>query len=184
MHPAAHSNSIEFCMRLSPPTSGLARMGRRKGAEVDAEFAFLRSGASCRQLRAWPGWGGGGVCCRGVEFAFLSFTLDLPWARRKNAQFMESCFGDIKGLEEARDSFLEDHAKEFGLLDYPFGNLLANFLNSRGLFTLQKPYNRQKRFRQKRFRLSQAISKIQKAIGKSHFFIILLTWVSRLWLTQ
>ena len=29
---------------------------------------------------------------------------------------------DIKGLEEARDNFLEEHAKEFGLLDYPFGD--------------------------------------------------------------
>ena len=29
---------------------------------------------------------------------------------------------DIKGLEEARDNFLEDHAKEFGLLDHPFGD--------------------------------------------------------------
>ena len=92
--------------------------------------------------------------------------------------FCASKTEDIKGLEKARDSFLEDHSKEFGLLDYPFGNLLANFLNLRGLFTLLKPYNRQKIFRQKRFRSSQAISKIQKAIGKSHFFqvIILLTW--------
>ena len=29
---------------------------------------------------------------------------------------------DVKGLEEARDNFLEDHTKEFGLLDYPFGD--------------------------------------------------------------
>ena len=56
-------------LRLSPPTSDLARRGRRKGAELDAEFAFH---APRRQLRAWPGWGGGGVRCLGVEFAFLS----------------------------------------------------------------------------------------------------------------
>ena len=46
-------------------------MGRRGGAQVDAEFAFL-----CFSLPTsrWPGWGGGGVRCLGVEFAFQSFT--------------------------------------------------------------------------------------------------------------
>ena len=39
--------------------------------------------------------------------------------------FCASKTEDIKGLEKARDSFLEDHSKEFGLLDYPFG--IANW---------------------------------------------------------
>ena len=58
-------------LRLSPPTLDQARMGRRGGAQLDAEFAFH---APRSQLRAWPGWGCGGVRCLGVEFAFLSFT--------------------------------------------------------------------------------------------------------------
>ena len=56
--------------RLSP-TSGLARMGRRRGAQLDGEFAVY---ASRRRLRASPGGGGGGARCLGPEFAFLSFT--------------------------------------------------------------------------------------------------------------
>ena len=43
---------------LWPPTSGLARRRRRRGAQLDGEFAF---NASRHQLRAWPGWGGGGA---------------------------------------------------------------------------------------------------------------------------
>ena len=44
--------------RLSPPTSGLARRGRRRGAQLDGEFALH---ASRHRLRAWPGVGGGGA---------------------------------------------------------------------------------------------------------------------------
>ena len=40
---------------LSLPTSGLAWRGRRRGAQLDGEFAFY---ASRRRLRAWPGGGG------------------------------------------------------------------------------------------------------------------------------
>ena len=44
-------------LRLSPPTYGLARRGWRRGAQLDAEFAFY---ASRRRLLAGPGDGGGG----------------------------------------------------------------------------------------------------------------------------
>ena len=56
-------------------------MGRR-GAQLDGEFAFH---APRRQLRAWPGWGGGGVRCLGVELAFLSFT---HWPPRREAKLV------------------------------------------------------------------------------------------------
>ena len=46
-------------LRLSLPTSGLARRRRRRGTQLDGEFAFY---ASRRRLRAWPGGGGGGAC--------------------------------------------------------------------------------------------------------------------------
>ena len=46
-----------FFPLLSPPTSGLARRGRR-GAQLDGEFAFY---SSRRRLRSWPGGGGGGM---------------------------------------------------------------------------------------------------------------------------
>ena len=88
---------------ILPPTSGMARMWRRGGAQLDEEFAFYASLAlspltsdlakrfgggtlswtgnlffhasgSRRRLRAWPGRGDGGVCCLGVEFGFRSFT--------------------------------------------------------------------------------------------------------------
>ena len=42
-------------LRLSPPTSGLARRGRRRGAQMDGESAVY---ASRHRLRAWPGGGG------------------------------------------------------------------------------------------------------------------------------
>ena len=42
----------------SAPTSGLARRGRRRGAQLDRGFVFS---ASRRQLWAWSGSGGGGV---------------------------------------------------------------------------------------------------------------------------
>ena len=47
-------------LRLSPPTSGLAHRGRRRGVqpELDGKFAFY---ASRRRLRAWRGGDGGGV---------------------------------------------------------------------------------------------------------------------------
>ena len=45
-------------VRLWPPTSGLARRRRRRGAQLDGEFALY---ASRRRLRAWPGGGGGGA---------------------------------------------------------------------------------------------------------------------------
>ena len=45
--------------------------GAAGGAQLDAEFAFH---APRHQLWAWPGWGGGGVRCLGVELAFLSFS--------------------------------------------------------------------------------------------------------------
>ena len=41
-------------LRLSPPTSGLARMGRRGGAQLDVEFAFLRFSPPTSGL-AWIG---------------------------------------------------------------------------------------------------------------------------------
>ena len=44
-------------LRLSPPTSGLARRRRRRGAELHGEFAHY---VSRRRLRAWPGGGSGG----------------------------------------------------------------------------------------------------------------------------
>ena len=57
-------------LRLSPPTSGLARSVRRGGAQLDWEFAFH---ASRRRLRARPGGGGGGVCSwTGSRFVRLS----------------------------------------------------------------------------------------------------------------
>ena len=43
---------------LSPPTSGLARRRRRRGAQLDREFALYAS--RCR-LRACVGGGGGGA---------------------------------------------------------------------------------------------------------------------------
>ena len=45
-------------LRLSPQTSGLARMGRRRDAQLDGEFALY---ASRRRLRALPGGGSGGL---------------------------------------------------------------------------------------------------------------------------
>ena len=60
-----------FVPLLSPPTSGLAQMGRRGRRRWTRSLLFY---ASRRQHRAWPGWGGGGVRCLGVEFALLSFT--------------------------------------------------------------------------------------------------------------
>ena len=49
----------EFCfLCLSPPTSGLARRGQRRRAQLDGEFAFY---ASRRRLRAWPGGDGRGA---------------------------------------------------------------------------------------------------------------------------
>ena len=45
-------------LRLSPPTSGLARIGRQGGAQLDAEFAFLRFSPPTSGL-AWMGrWRG------------------------------------------------------------------------------------------------------------------------------
>ena len=43
-------------LRLSPPTSGLARRRRRRGAQLGGKFALY---ASRRRLRAWPGEDGG-----------------------------------------------------------------------------------------------------------------------------
>ena len=45
-------------LSLSPPTSGQARRGRRRGAQLDREFALH---ASRRRIRAWLGGGGGGA---------------------------------------------------------------------------------------------------------------------------
>ena len=50
---------------LSPPTSGLARMGRRGGAQVDAEFAFLRFLPPTSSL-AWMGRWRGALPWRGA----------------------------------------------------------------------------------------------------------------------
>ena len=52
-------------LRLSPPTSGLARMGRRGGAQLDAEFAFLRFSPPTLGL-AWMGRWKGALPWRGV----------------------------------------------------------------------------------------------------------------------
>ena len=57
-------------LRLSPPTSDLARL-RRRGMQLDGKFSLY---ASRRRLRGWSGGGGGEVLCLCVEFAFLSFT--------------------------------------------------------------------------------------------------------------
>ena len=92
---AAAGRGVCF-LRLPPSTSGLARRGRRqgaqleiflstprvadfgpgpgggrqRGAQLDGEFAVY---ASRRQLRALPGWGGGGARCLGLEFCFSIF---------------------------------------------------------------------------------------------------------------
>ena len=50
----------EHLLRLSPPTSGLARSVRRRDAQLDWGVAFY---ASRRRRRAWPGGGNGGVRC-------------------------------------------------------------------------------------------------------------------------
>ena len=50
---------------------------------------------------------------------------------------------DIKGLEEARDNFLEEHAKEFGLLDYPFGDASSRLY---GFHYKEKPRRNQRSF--------------------------------------
>ena len=62
-------------LRLSPPTSGLARRGRRGGAQLDGEFAFY---ASRHRLRVWPGRDRGGAQLDG-EFAFYASRHRL-WA--------------------------------------------------------------------------------------------------------
>ena len=58
-----------------------------------------------------------------------SRKLHLPWVGEKrpnpwNLVFEKFCASkteeDMKGLEEARDNFLQDQ-KKLGLLDYPFG---------------------------------------------------------------
>ena len=55
---------------LSPPSSGLARRGRRRGAQVDEKFAFY---ASRSQLRAWPGGGAGGAAYETGSLLFIVF---------------------------------------------------------------------------------------------------------------
>ena len=57
-------------LQLSPPTSGLARRERRRGAQLDRGFAFS---ASRRQHWALPGGGGGGV--HSSTGSFLSMPL-------------------------------------------------------------------------------------------------------------
>ena len=63
----------EVCfLCFSPPTSGLARRRRRRGAQLDREFAFPASRR--RRLRAWPGGGGGGA-------AYETESLLFIWSR-------------------------------------------------------------------------------------------------------
>ena len=65
-----YASRSQRSLRLSPPTSGLARSGLRRGAQLDREFAFY---ASLRRLRARPGGGCGGVCSwTGNRFVRLS----------------------------------------------------------------------------------------------------------------
>ena len=52
-------------LRLSPPTSGLARIGRQGGAQLDAEFAFLRFSPPTSGL-AWMGRWRGALPWRGA----------------------------------------------------------------------------------------------------------------------
>ena len=66
------------CLESAPPhlsllTTGLARRRRRRGAQLDGEFAFYVSCQCCR-LRAWPGGGGGGA----VSWTG-SLRLSLGW---------------------------------------------------------------------------------------------------------
>ena len=61
-------------LHLSPLTSGLARRGRRRSAELDGEFAFYNSR---RRLRAWPGGSGGGG---GGVHSWTGSFLSLPLA--------------------------------------------------------------------------------------------------------
>ena len=70
-------------LRLSPSISGLARRGLRGGEQLDGEFALYASESRrrLRQLRAWPGGGGGGARSWTENFERLSSpTLEL--ARR------------------------------------------------------------------------------------------------------
>ena len=88
-----------------------------------------------------------------------SQKLDLPWVRRKktpnpwNLVLEKFCASkmeeDINCLEEARNNFLEDNAKEFGLLHYPFGDTSSRLygfhykeklLQNQHLFILYCPY--------------------------------------------
>ena len=74
-------------IRLSPPTSGLGRRGRRRGAQLDWEFAFY---TSRRRRRAWPGDDNGGVRdWTGNRFVRLSVSPTSGQAlrrRRRGAQ--------------------------------------------------------------------------------------------------
>ena len=73
---------------ILPPTSGLTRRGRRRGAQLDGEFVFYASGSS-RRLRALPGGGGGGALS---WTGSLLFCLSVPTSglaragRRRGAQ--------------------------------------------------------------------------------------------------
>ena len=73
---------------LSLPTSGLAWRGRRRGAQLDGEFAFY---ASRRRLRAWPGGGGGGALRWTVSLRSTPGGGDEGRAAGRGLAFYASC---------------------------------------------------------------------------------------------
>ena len=85
------------CLRLAPPTAGLAQKQRRRGAQLDGDFSFhayrrrLRPGPEAaaeggaafalhalrRRLRAWPGGDGGGALSWTGSYLSMPLAADL-----------------------------------------------------------------------------------------------------------
>ena len=88
-------------LRLSPPTSGLARRRRQRGAQLDVEFAF---NASRRRLRALPRAGPG---AEGLHFiVFLSHCFG-PGPEAMTKGHMDKEFAGGVRSKEALERLLQ-----------------------------------------------------------------------------